>query len=245
MSRNKHLRHARKLAQQEMKNEAKKARHLDPNQQTYLTQVRRLRKLSLDEASRRAHIPVKYIKTIEAHRWDKLPDPVYARAFIKRYAALVRVDVKLLLAQYDDVQSQKQAVEERRYIHEQPKRKKAVVSWVLFLRIGVGLLLVSFPLYHLYTVLTPPKLEVNELPSEFSTSTEVIVLSGSTRRATELYINENIQVFLDDEGRFSHSVNLQSGSNMIRLEARNRFGKVRSFHTDITLAEDEQTPVEE
>lgn len=201
--------------------------------------MRGLRKLTLDECSRRAHIPIKYIKRIEAHQWDKLPDPIYARGFITRYCALIKVDAKTLLAQYDEVSNTQSDTDEKVLQKTKPTNSKAVISWIIFLKIGFWLLLMGFPAFHAYTVLIPPGLTLHGFASEIITSDAKFILTGETSRATELYMNNDIQIFLKDDGSFSHSLSLQSGSNMIRLEARNRYGKTRALETSIIYSEDE------
>lgn len=49
--------------------------------------------LSLADVSRRTNIQIKYIIAIEKGEWDRLPNIIYARAYVKTYAKLVGEDV--------------------------------------------------------------------------------------------------------------------------------------------------------
>lgn len=45
--------------------------------------------LTLADVSRRTNIPIKFIIVIEKGEWERLPNTIYARAYVKTYAKLV------------------------------------------------------------------------------------------------------------------------------------------------------------
>jgi len=57
-----------------------------------LRDARSRRKLSLQEAEEATKIRARYLQAIESEDWDELPGDVYARAFIRTYAALLGLD---------------------------------------------------------------------------------------------------------------------------------------------------------
>jgi cytoskeletal protein RodZ len=57
-----------------------------------LRQARESRGLSLDEVSSRTRVQRRYLQALEEGTVDKLPEPVYARGFLKRYADFLGLD---------------------------------------------------------------------------------------------------------------------------------------------------------
>jgi cytoskeleton protein RodZ len=67
----------------------------------YLKQVRQQRGYSLEEANRITNIHIKYLHALENDRFDLLPSPFYAKAFLRTYAKSLGVDTKPLLDHFD------------------------------------------------------------------------------------------------------------------------------------------------
>jgi cytoskeleton protein RodZ len=57
-----------------------------------LRQAREQRGLSLDEVSTKTRVQRRYLQALEEGTVDKLPEPVYARGFLKRYADFLDLD---------------------------------------------------------------------------------------------------------------------------------------------------------
>jgi cytoskeletal protein RodZ len=57
-----------------------------------LRQAREQRGLSLDEVSTKTRVQRRYLQALEEGTVDKLPEPVYARGFLKRYADFLELD---------------------------------------------------------------------------------------------------------------------------------------------------------
>lgn len=56
--------------------------------------------LSLEEVEEETKIRRKYLKALEEERFQVLPGPVYAKAFLKNYARFLQLDVEELLAEF-------------------------------------------------------------------------------------------------------------------------------------------------
>lgn len=65
-----------------------------------LKAVREEKGISLDEISRETKISRRHLEAIEAGDFDKLPGPVYARAFLRHYAKAVGLDPEYVIEQY-------------------------------------------------------------------------------------------------------------------------------------------------
>ncbi len=67
-----------------------------------LTQARDRRALSLDTCAEATRIRSKYLIAMEENRFDSLPEPAYARGFLKTYAGFLGLDPGRLLDLYDE-----------------------------------------------------------------------------------------------------------------------------------------------
>ncbi len=67
---------------------------------TTLRDARNRRKLDLSEVEEATKIRVRFLRAIENEEWDVLPGDVYARAFIRTYAAYLGLDGERLAEDY-------------------------------------------------------------------------------------------------------------------------------------------------
>ncbi|MBI2832867.1 MAG: helix-turn-helix domain-containing protein [Acidobacteria bacterium] len=67
-----------------------------------LRKAREARGRSLSEVAAETRITVQFIQQIEAGRFDALPSGIYARAYLKAYAAAVGLDPLAILAQFEE-----------------------------------------------------------------------------------------------------------------------------------------------
>ena len=66
---------------------------------------REQRDLTLDAAARATRIPRQALRALEEDRFDDLAAPVYARGFLRNYAAWLQLDADAVLASYEEQQS--------------------------------------------------------------------------------------------------------------------------------------------
>lgn len=59
---------------------------------TYLRQMREERSVSLDEISTKTYVPMRMLRALENAQFDILPEPVFVRGFIRRYADALGLD---------------------------------------------------------------------------------------------------------------------------------------------------------
>lgn len=60
-----------------------------------LRQAREAMGMTLADVSRRTNIEIKYIIALEKGEWDRLPNIIYARAYVKTYAKLVGENISM------------------------------------------------------------------------------------------------------------------------------------------------------
>jgi hypothetical protein len=65
-----------------------------------LRQARAKREIDLTDVEAATRIRLKYLRAIEAEEWDALPESVYARGFIRAYAAFLGLDGERIAEEY-------------------------------------------------------------------------------------------------------------------------------------------------
>lgn len=74
-----------------------------------LRAAREAQGLSLEDVEERLKIRRRFLNAIEREQWEVLPEPAYARAFLRSYAALLGLDGDELVARYRDQQQEEAA----------------------------------------------------------------------------------------------------------------------------------------
>jgi cytoskeleton protein RodZ len=114
-----------------------------------LREIRKSKGLTLRDVSTSTRISPQNLKAIEEQRFDLLPEPIYARAFIDMYARTLDIDGKKILALYDDYLK---GLEPDEYRYEVLKRLTAkrrhleIRIWVVI----VSVLLILVGAFYLY-----------------------------------------------------------------------------------------------
>ncbi|GAG40694.1 unnamed protein product [marine sediment metagenome] len=73
-------------------------------------------------------------------------------------------------------------------------------------------------------LVTAPKLEVNQPPTDITITEGSFEILGKTEATAYLTVNKE-EVYLDKEGNFKTTIELSEGLNIIKIESKNRFNK--------------------
>lgn len=103
-----------------------------------------------------------------------------------------------------------------------PKRI-IVVLFILFLILVLGYFWkeISF-------LIKPPYLEVTRPPTDITTNQQSIEIIGKISPFAYLTIKD-LEAYIDKDGNFKKEINLSQGLNIIKIEAKNRFGKTNTI----------------
>lgn len=198
-----------------------------------LRETRKSLKLSLGKASQKTGIPIKYLISLEDEYYENLPADVYVRGFLTKYAKLLNLDIDELLIQY------KRETSFLNDLAKSPpgasfsflKRPRFVITpkrAAFFIGAVIIVLLLGYFWHQLSFLLSPPKLSVDQ-PSEdmtvFDVSLEVL---GKVEYDSYLTVNDQ-KVYIDKNGRFSAQILLHPGLNVLKVEAKSRFGKTNTI----------------
>lgn len=195
-----------------------------------LNKLRSEKRITLGEVSKSTKIQVKYLEYLESGRYEKLPVDVYVKGFLRSYSQYLGVDENYIIKLY----------ERERDIHKNVKREEQSKSFfkpikfsslVVTPKIMIIVLVVFFAglgFFYLYRELSifisKPRLIVFEPSDNFSTEEGKIKIEGITEKDSKLYINGQ-QLVINEEGKFSEEIFLQSGLNTISIKSVNRFEK--------------------
>lgn len=95
-------------------------------------------------------------------------------------------------------------------------------------------MVVGYSFFALKDVLRGPRIDIETPESGYSTTTQMIGVSGRVFRGNLFFIN-NATTTIDLEGNFSEQLLLSSGYNIMTLEARDRYGRTRSETIEMIL----------
>lgn len=94
----------------------------------------------------------------------------------------------------------------------------------VFAASGIALLLAGYVAYQARDLIRGPKIRVNEPANYAAFAYPVVSIKGEARRITHLRLNDR-QIFTDEKGNFEEKLPLAPGYNIIKLDARDRFGR--------------------
>ncbi len=207
-----------------------------------LKNTRESKKMALWQASKKTKIPASYLQCLEESNYEELPADVYIIAYLKKYAGILGLDIKKILEQF----------KRERNIAEIPgnssKAAKQIFSFMKkpFLitpkKLTLVLAIIAISLVFGYFwnqvsyLLYPPFIKLDKPASNFTITDYAIEVVGQTEPSASLTINGE-EVAVNNDGYFSSTINLESGLNMLTIEARDRFGRTSTLIKKIMVIE--------
>jgi cytoskeletal protein RodZ len=183
---------------------------------------------SINEIGKILGIRTEYLDALESGQYEKLPQGVYGRNFLREYARYLGLDSEKMLEIYGEDSSSK--IEERQksaFSHKVPKAHLFVaVPRVLknvFLIFGV-LVCLSYLGYYINNIITPPELKIVYPDTDIAVKESMIKIIGLTDKEAEVTVNSE-SVLTDKEGGFEKEVNLKSGLNTISIKSQKKYSR--------------------
>lgn len=201
----------------------------------YLKNLREKKNISLEAAARETGISLKYLKALEAEDFEKLPGLVYAKNFLKNYLIFLGGDVEKGIGMMNP-----------------PKlpsgfrkgKSKGAAPKVLFtprrIELGIALLIIlgvaGYFFYEARFLSAPPKLEIFYPADNEQIAARTITVDGRAGGEAKVFINREA-VFVNADGIFKETVDLQKGLNLITIQAVNKKGKSTILERRILVQE--------
>ncbi len=104
----------------------------------------------------------------------------------------------------------------------------------LVLGIIVVALIFGYFWHQLSYLINPPFVKLSQPISDFTTSEKSVNVSGQTEPDVYLTINGR-EVYVNSEGYFKSTVSLDSGLNILKIEAKDRFGKTNIVTRNVVV----------
>ena len=73
----------------------------EPTIGAQLRQAREAKSMTVEQIAERLKVRVSIVTALEAGKYDDLPEPIYTRAYLERYAQIVEVDASTVVRRYD------------------------------------------------------------------------------------------------------------------------------------------------
>ena len=191
-----------------------------------LRETREEKGVSLTAVERETKIKRIYLEAIERGAYHHLPSESYALGFVKNYAKYLGLPlatvVPLFRREYEAKRHVAIIPEFRKKQHTYNRKK--IFSGRGLIVIAAIVLIAGYVLFQYSSVLFAPGLEIMSPKNNSTISGNVAQVRGKTDPYATVTVNgEEVYVSLD--GTFKKAVYEFSGSNKIKIIAKNRFGK--------------------
>jgi len=198
-----------------------------------LKQARLEQEKTLEEAALATKIQIKYLEALEEGDYQKLPGDIYSKAWLKLYGNFLDLQVNELLVDYKI----EKAINDKLTKVSNPVVKTNNISGFNILKpkflkfLGIAFLILALLAYlgwEINNTISPPEILIFEPTNNFRTTEPSTTVSGQTKAEVQLTINNEL-VLLDEEGRFSQSINLINGVNNLEISAKKKHSKVKTI----------------
>lgn len=182
--------------------------------------------LSLRQVHASTKIKSEYLKALEKGEWANLPEEVYVRGFIKRYASLLGLTPGPLVNLYANPASISAPV-------WRPKlRQRRVIftlNMVAALAAGLSVVVVAGYLgWQWLSLAAAPRLSLASPASDMAVAEPTFELQGRTTPGNEVTINST-PVAVEADGSFKTTIGIQAGDNVLSVTAKSKLGKTTTI----------------
>lgn len=185
--------------------------------------------LNLDLLAKQTKIQIKYLEDLENGNYTNLPGDVYIRTWIKLYAETLGLSPQELLVDYKvekQLTGKTKTQETTKKFSWQKLLKPKVIKWgVVFLVVAIFL---GYLAWEINSIISPPTVNIFQPSNNLRTTDSSVVVSGQTQPEVQLKINNEV-ILLDDEGKFSQTINLTTGLNNLEISAKKKHSKTNNI----------------
>ncbi|MBI4435668.1 helix-turn-helix domain-containing protein [Candidatus Uhrbacteria bacterium] len=205
-----------------------------------LKAIRKSAGLTLSELSATTKIRKAFLQAFETGNYAKLPDPIYARNFLRVYVRALGGDVEYFLQQFE---TECGTCDFTKNIRLPRARARALQFLVasrfikIFALSFVGLAIVAYLGMQVRSILSPPDLLVFSPMDGIKTDEALIIVTGQAQEGARVQVN-GMDVLLEQDGTFEVDVALERGLNVIAIESTKRYSKPATEYRRVVLGED-------
>lgn len=199
--------------------------------------------LTLEQAEAQTKIASKYLLALEGGQYDKMPAEAYNIGYVRCYAEFLKLKPEKIIQLYKLERTTQRLTPNTSTTQLRPKR---VGDWRFLVTpklLGVVGMLAVFGVISGYIIFQvkkfaePPMLEITNVPAEFTSNTDTVLLEGKTAEGAIISMNSE-PIFVSSTGNFSQDVQLSPGLNQILIQAKNRADKETRLTVKILYQQD-------
>ena len=205
-----------------------------------LKAIRRSANLTLSALSIQTKIRKSFLSAFENGDYAKLPDPIYARNYLKTYVRALGADVDYFLEQFESECGTCDFMKNARL----PRRRASAWQFLVasrfvkvFVVAAMAISILSYVGYQLRAIVSPPDLLVYEPLDGFQTAQARVTVSGHAEQGAAVTIN-GMSVLLSQDGSFETEVALERGLNLIVIESTKRHSNPAVEYRRVVLKQD-------
>lgn len=190
-----------------------------------LRQARLFKNLKIETIAKKLNIRQEYLLALEEEQYDKLPNGLYGKKFLKEYVLFLGLKPQEFL----DFWRQ----ENETGIINNPFQQKIIkkTQFLIFPKIIKNILislaiLICFLYLFFYfkKIILPPNLVVTQPAKNLVTKENSLLITGQTEKEAEVKINGEL-VLNNHNGLFSQTVNLKKGLNSLIIKAKKKYSR--------------------
>ncbi len=182
---------------------------------------RRQKKLEPEKVSKDLGIPLKYLEAMEDGRFFDLPNEKYAKKATRFYCRYLNLDHEGYwkeIKRFQPFAPISQNIKGWDFWHWHAIGRKVLI-W------GTVLLVLIFLGFSVERIFAAPRLEITSPKTlDLRTTDNQIEVVGKSQKEAEILVN-NKEFFVDKDGIFKAPIDLQSGLNFIKIEAKKKYGR--------------------
>lgn len=186
---------------------------------------------SVEDVERLTHVGKKFVHALEANDLGKLPEPVYARKFVKVLAKHYGIDPEAA----SDALLKEMAVSVEAPAAGRPvnfvEGRSLVASPILFKSAALGVLflgIIGYFAYSVHDILKPPVVTLYSPHDDQVFADNRVVIEGLTEPEVDLSVNGE-PVLIEADGSFKDMLNMPPGVSHLRVIAKKRHSREREI----------------
>lgn len=205
-----------------------------------LRTLRKHHNWSLREMAEKTKIQKKFLEALEAGHYQILPEPLYVKNYLKKYATALGGDEKYFLSRFEEECRTCDLIAPHR-LPIKKTRASAFFAVHRLRKIFTGLLFLSALFIYLgwqiNAMIAPPEIEIFTPKDNISVGSAAIEVRGQVKSGVEIFIN-NFRVLPNSQGQFSVPVTLERGLNIITVQAKTRHSKMATVYRRVVLKQE-------
>lgn len=197
---------------------------------------------SREKAARLISTNVENITKIEEGDFAAMPPAVYATNILKNYAKLLQLNPAIVVEGYEREKSLFDKISERGAKQKIGRLYKTINEFLnprtlkYFIILSLFVAVIAYLGFEVNRIISPPVVEIFSPADDLTTDSGQVTISGQTEKEVSVQINDQ-PLLIDQAGRFTLTLNLQNGLNIVKISARKKHSKETVIHKKIMVAQ--------